>query len=469
MIHNLLKGENFPVDDWFEDYGSDLFEVFEAYYSEHDCWDGFKENILNCSGKMYALFVAVVYAQEQKNTERQKACLWSLLKNKAVDDGVLDILSDYAYQYPDLLDVMLELLKVQKDLKNVSSAALWQIYRKYQKEDVSIAYKALDVFYLWLAKLKRPVDVCADYINFLQCVREKEVVLGEKVYGYHFAQLQKILQLLAPKNASSDICRMILYAMNCRLYLIADKLSLAAIYLDEFIDSARESDLISALSCRIFNEETSAQMLSLLSDLQQKVGDNRLLSLELLKLITEAWREETCERLHVLDREAFKFETWDTIDAYLKRGVFSPREEKWLELCCKTASCASGDVGYFSTQPLWLALKLKKFIAIYPILEKFKDYAEQIFDEQMEVLESFLEEDCNYIYWKEWEKVLGEFWCEATASDIAKLVHLLAGYEPANSPMKIWAKAKNFDFTNWGEKLKYTSQLESLLKALDVD
>ena len=82
MIHNLLKGENFPVDDWFEDYGSDLFEVFEAYYSEHDCWDGFKENILNCSGKMYALFVAVVYAQEQRIRNAKRLVSGRYLKIK---------------------------------------------------------------------------------------------------------------------------------------------------------------------------------------------------------------------------------------------------------------------------------------------------------------------------------------------------------------------------------------------------
>ena len=87
----------------------------------------------------------------------------------------------------------------------------------------------------------------------------------------------------------------------------------------------------------------------------------------------------------------------------------------------------------------------------------------------MEVLESFLEEDCNYISWKEWERVLDEFWCEATASDIAKLVHLLAGYEQAGVPMQVWAKSKNFDFTNWGDKLKYTSQVEKMLQALNVD
>lgn len=87
----------------------------------------------------------------------------------------------------------------------------------------------------------------------------------------------------------------------------------------------------------------------------------------------------------------------------------------------------------------------------------------------MEVLESFLEEDCNYISWKEWERVLDEFWCEATASEIAKLIHLLAGYESVDSPMKVWAKGKNFGFTNWGEKQSYTSQVAEMLNALNVD
>ena len=193
------------------------------------------------------------------------------------------------------------------------------------------------------------------------------------------------------------------------------------------------------------------------------------LALDLLELIAEAWRAETCERLYIIDRESLRLEKWEHIEAYLKRGIFSQREEKWLELSCKTASFAAGDVSYFQPMPLWFALKLKKLMANYPVLENFKKDAEHIFDNQMEVLESFLEEECNYIGWARWEKVLDELWCEATASEIAKLVYLLAGYEVADSPMKVWAKAKNFGFTNWGDKLKYASQLEDMLKALDVD
>ena len=469
MIHNLLKGENFPVDDWFDSEAHGLFEVFFTYYSKHDCWEGFCKNILNRSGKMYGLFVAAAYCLEQTNKKNQKVCIQSLLKNRAIDDEVLAILSDYSIKYPILLDVMLAFLGGQKKLKTAYSSELCQIYLNYRETDEKIARKALEVFYLWLTKLERPVDVCVDYMSFLKGLKNQKVDLREKVDGYHLKKLQKILKLLAAKKASSEICRMILHALDCQLYSMDDKLSVVEMYLDDFIASARESDLISALSRRIVNEEFSVKMLSLLSEIQRKIGDNQRLSLELLVLIDEAWREDVCVRMEIIDREAFGLSIWEHIDAYLQDGVFAPREKQWLELSCKVACFASGDVGYFSTQPLWFALKLKKLIATYPVLEKFKREAEQIFDNQMEVLESFLEEECNYVYWAEWKPVLDELWCTATASEIAKLVHLLAGYESENSPMKVWAKSKNFGFTNWGEKLKYTAQVNEILKALDVD
>lgn len=467
MIHNLLKGEKFPIEEWFETNAQDLFVQFYGYYKSHNCWDGFKENILHNSGRMYALFVAAVYCLEQEDDKRKKLCLQALRENKSVDNNVLRILSDYSLKYPVLVEVIGELLKVQKNLKNVSSAELFQVYLDYREVNETLARKALDVLYLWFLKLQRPVDIAADYVNFQYRLRQQKFSQEEK--AYHFEHLQKILQSLSLKKASTNICRIILDTLGMSFYKFDDRLSLVHTYLDDFISSARENDLMACLSSRICKEEFSAQMLFLISELQRKVCDNRRLSLELLDLIGEAWREETCVRLNVIMREAFNRETWECIEAYLKRGIFSKREEMWLELCCKTADLAASDIGYFSTQPLWFALKLKKLIAKYPILEKFKDYATQIFDDQMEALESFLEEDCNYICWNEWESDLNGFWSDATASEIATLVHLLAGYETADSRMKVWAKSKNFDFTNWGEKLKYAAQLERMLNQLDVD
>ena len=469
MIHHLLKGEKFPVDDWFPSWACHLFEAFLTYYSKHDCWEGFKKNILNCAGKMYGLFVAAVYCQEQANEERKKACVQSLLHNTSINDKFLNILSEYAYQYPVLLDVLEQLLKKQTNLRDASVKELWDIYQEYHEDEYWIALKSMDVLYLWLTRLQRPVDVCADYVNFLYFFRQQPMKLTSEEQQFHLQGVQKVLRILSLKKSSPAVCKVVSEVLDTPSFKIGDRLALVETYLDDFVDAARESDLIAGLSSRIANEETCAKMLSLLAEIQQKVSDNRRLVLDLLELIVEAWREETCERLHIIARESLRLEKWEHIDAYLKRGVFSPREEKWLELCCKAANFAAGDVSYFQAMPLWFALKLKKLIATYPVLEKFKDYAEQIFDEQMEVLENFLEEDCNYISWKEWERVLDEFWCEATASEIAKLIHLLAGYESVDSPMKVWAKGKNFGFTNWGEKQSYTSQVVEMLNALNVD
>lgn len=469
MIHHLLKGENFPVDDWFPSWACHLFEVSLTYYSKHDCWEDFKKYILNRTGKMYGLFVAAVYCQEQANEERKNACIQSLLRNTSINDKCLNFLSEYAYQYPALLDVLEQLLKKQTNLGDASVKELWDIYQEYHEDEYGIALKAMDVLYLWLTRLQRPVDICADYVSFLYHFRQQPMKLTSEEQQYHLQGVQKILRILSLKKSLRAVCKVVLEVLNTPSFKISDRLALVEMYLDCFVDAARESDLIAGLSSRIANGETCAQMLPLITKIQQKVSDNRRLVLDLLELTAEAWRAETGERLHILDCQAFKLDTWEVIDAYLKRGVFSPREENWLELCCKIASFAAGDVSYFQAMPLWFALKLKKLIATYPVLAKFEDYAEQIFDEQMEVLESFLEEDCNYICWKEWEKVLDESWCEATASEIAKLIHLLAGYESVDSPMKVWAKGKKFGFTNWGEKQSYTFQVTEMLKALNVD
>ncbi len=469
MIHNLLKGEKFPLEDWFETNGNSLFSQFYDYYRNHNCWNGFQEHILNCSGKMHALFVAAVYCLEQANEEHKKACVQSILANKAIDDEVLEILSGYSCQYLALLDVISEILNARKSLKYPDCLDFFQVYLKYRTKDCQITRKVLDLFYLLLTKTEKSVDAKILLLDFQTAFVSNKLEAGEDEKKYHFAQLQKFLNILARRGAHTELYRIVLNSLDSPLYKAEDRVSLVSEYLDEFIAAAGETRLFLKLSKLIAKEDVSAKLLPLFCALQQKIADDRRLSLELLSLADQAWRKMCLRRIGVIGNDFGQLTSWDYIDMCLERDIFSQKDEKWLEVCCKAASYAVGDIGYFATQPLWLALKLKKLIATYSRLQNFKDYAQQIFDEQMDVLESFLEEDFNYIYWDEWEKVLDDLWCEATASDIAKLVHLLAGYEQVGVPMQVWAKSKNFDFTNWGDKLKYTSQVEKMLQALNVD
>ena len=260
MVHNLLKGEIFPVDDWFDSEAHYLFGVFFTYYSKHDCWESFRKNILNHSGKMYGLFVAAVYCQEQESEKHKKACVQSLFKNEAIDDEVLEILSDYAFQYPVLLDVLEELLKKQKVLREVDAQCFWNIYQEYHVDEYHIALKAMNILYLGLIRLQRPVDISTNYVNLLCRFRQAKLKLNTEEQSYHFEKLQKILQILSLKGAQLCICTVVLAVLNTPSFRFSDRLALVETYLDDFVDVARESNLIAGLSSRIFYEESSAKM-----------------------------------------------------------------------------------------------------------------------------------------------------------------------------------------------------------------
>lgn len=466
-VHCFLQGEDFPLERLYEISAPMMFEQIYLYYQKYRCWKAVESKLCQMHDDAGVVLAAAVYCCLEEKSSQQIFCEMQI-QNLGQERHLL-LLADKCAVYPPLLNLMGIIVYQLKFIEKINTKGLIARIGKHQADN-SQEFKLI---YSWLDKLSGVEDRAKELLNLIQKVFSTRDPLLE-LHRENIVKIAADYSAYCKQRACDAAFVKWLAAVLVKADLNNDlRLQLFETYaVDLYCSRIDEADIcfeaIAELIADLQEAEYSETLLQAMNAVEPFVPGGEK-ALDFLVLVEKFWRISVYCRDD--SNDFFDDYSWRYVTKVLaQQDNFSDIDVRWLELAVKLAVKSKPGFDFCDMRPLWLALRVLSWKGKIPT--SVRKSAKEIFTEQKDNLECFLEERGFDIDWDSWEMFLETLVVDDVKSYVAELLRLLAAYirsDRDKQAVQQWAESRGLILNDWGSRGVKDDEREALLAVMKVD